>query len=300
MKQLILLFLIVKTIFATSFYPIDTSKVWQYRIGLKQIMDTTWLVKCSASVCDSTYGGSVGTEFYEDDDSIAQRAFSYSASFADSTFIITHSTLKNDGSYNQTDIDLEMIYHSRIYACDTPGIPRSFRWIHTTPDQLTSEDSALMQNAVPYFAGPITVPYGTFDSCYAIHRTNSPNTAYFVKNVGLVRATRYLSKYDSTALAFELLNIVPKNSVSIQNTTTHEVNLLSTYPNPCNSDLTLFSSRLIENITLYCTNGQKARIFNKINSYSHTLKMGSLPHGIYFVVAEIGSNRIIKKIIHTK
>ncbi len=185
---------------AVNYYPVDVSKIWQYKI-----VSTTHFTT-SPFAPDTTYLNA--------NDSLFQIWFDYLPNYAnDSTYVITYSYLLKDGSTDTIDQDPEMVYHGRIHDVDIPGIPEEYRYRVMNPMELTHEDSTEIGTDFPAFAGTITVPYGTFENCWNVPKAY--HSYYYADGIGMIRSETYISSENRTIVRNELQSIIDRQTQGV-------------------------------------------------------------------------------------
>jgi len=230
--MVIFFFLFIGSSFAIDYYPMDTSKIYQYSINQRK-----WVypIACETNATDSMLCISQDTvSKYEEDDSLYQIHFEYWWDFEkDSTYVITYTYLNKDGTVDTLDQDMEIICQGRVHDAEGVGVCGRYRQRAKRPDRLTAEDSVAMGENIPLYHGNITVPFGDLMDSYRFPRSN--HSEFLVDGIGMVRLQTYYPEPDTLVVWHELVNIKAKAIVGIENLKIAEGPFLSVFPNPMNT-----------------------------------------------------------------
>jgi hypothetical protein len=182
-RSLVVVFVLVTSLHAADYFPLAKGNSWNYTFS-EIIFDSSYTVGVRMAVaCDTVIGADsvFGIKMWADSETVPDEYAGY--------YMVRGNYVFTLDSLNQPRTDSKMFEH----------FPKAGDgWKNDNGDTFT----------VIYF-GTITVPAGTFDSCFATVDKNNDTVFVFAPNVGLVRIFHVgNSLFELTAYSVHIPNSV--------------------------------------------------------------------------------------------
>lgn len=192
---------------------------------------------------------------------------------------IDNLTIYNLSQISQRDIsELEIYTHPKnnndiLVKSYQNEWEKIFQHTYKKGDEWLFEGEVLIAD----FVGTVSVPAGTFHSCYFVRYTSLPTGYIFAPNIGLI-------KLIGTDGNVELKSYTVNLPITANFKTEFEGNLKG-YPNPCHDQFTIENSYKILKIEIYNLSNELVLSTGSLNLIKNNINTSSLSSGIYFVRA---------------